>query len=136
MKHITLIFQCPKCDQIFHSVLTLQYHFNKEHETFQTSFRMMTLLSDGTMSDIYEKCSIFGKLFKNEIDVTNHKVREHLYGEIFYLYPCEECDFRGRDIKEIKDHVNKHHNCIQQSSDNMELEELGNEKLPTIMKRK
>ena len=67
------------------------------------NFPTMSILSYGSLSDIYEICSQCGKILENELDLENHKERVHENGE--QLYPCEECGFRGSDMKEIKDHI-------------------------------
>ena len=81
----------------------LQSHMKTNHDSFEETFSTMSLLSDGSLSDISETCSQCGNIFENKLDLENNKVHE--YGELFQLYPCAECGFRGIDMKEIKDHI-------------------------------
>ena len=135
-------FHCPKCPSIFADNVTLQSHIAKSHEAFETSFETMSLVSDGTLSDIYETCKQCGKTFQNELDVADHELRVHKYGETFDLYPCEECRFRGTDLLDIRNHIEISHKVQDTSSlisinqtEDISLEDLGIEKLPEISGR-
>ena len=57
----------------------------EKHELFQHEFTSFTLVSNGTLSEVYEKCIQCDKLFENEFDLKQHKERVHEYGEIFDL---------------------------------------------------
>ena len=135
-------FHCPKCASIFRNNDRLQNHIAQSHEEFDTSFETMSLVSEGTISDIYETCKQCGKAFQNELDVANHELRVHEYGETFDLYPCEECGFRGTDLMEIRKHIKINHQVQDASSlisinetEDISLEELGIEKLPEVSSR-
>ena len=129
-----LKFDCPKCDKEFSCNTQLQSHISQKHEGFELSFPTMSLASEGSISDIYETCQQCGKIFENELDLANHVERVHEYGETFEIYPCEECGFRGTDIKSIRIHIaNSHENT---SSASESLEDLGIVKLPVVTKRR
>ena len=103
----------------------------------------MSLASDGSISDIYETCRQCDKVFENELDLANHEERVHEYGEMFELYPCEECGFRGTDLLAIKSHISEVHRgelnpSVSLSSDTeaSSLEDLGIKKLPVITQRR
>ena len=57
-------------------------HISQKHEGFELSFPTMSLASEGSISDIYEKCQQCGKTFENELDLANHVERVHEYGEL------------------------------------------------------
>ena len=67
-----------------------------------------TLISDGSLSDVYIDCAICEKKFENELDVQNHMERVHEYGESFLLYPCDQCGFRAGDVRELDQHKCEH----------------------------
>ena len=54
----------------------------------ESTFPTMSLASDGSLSDIQEKCKECGKLFENELDLANQIERDHEYIETYELYPC------------------------------------------------
>ena len=129
-----IVFHCPKCDEVCASNTTLQKHFEKHHEEFEITFPTMSLVSEGTISDVFVPCNQCGKIFENELDAANHEIRVHDYGETFDLYPCGECGFRGTDVNEIRNHIKERHT----NESNVEcdtLEELGIFKLPEVSKR-
>ena len=133
-------FTCPNCDEKFTSNTRLDDHVKEYHEPFESTFPTMSLASDGSLSDIEEKCKECGKLFENELDLANHIERVHEYGETFALYPCEECGFRGADLLEIKSHIDDEHGANKtNSSTNKEsgsLEDIGIFRLPEITERR
>ena len=96
-------FTCPKCENTFTDVNALNEHMEREHAD-KLSFPTMSLASDGTISYIWETCKTCGKVFENELDLKNHMERVHVYGELFQLYPCEECGFRASDLTELRIH--------------------------------
>ena len=102
------------------------------HEKFERSFPTMSLASDGSLSDIHETCQQCGKLFENELDVQNHVERVHEYGELYQLYPCEECGLRASDLLELRKHTDEGHGNVVENS----FEALGIRKLPVITKRR
>ena len=61
-----------------------------------------------------------------------NKTRVHEYGEQFALYPCEECGFRGTDVRELKNHINEEHTADSSNS----LQSLGIYQLPVVSKRR
>ena len=77
----SLVLHCPRCDETFTSNSQLQNHIEKE---FETTFPTMSLASEGTLSDIHDTCKQCGK---HELDVANHELRVHEFGETFDLYP-------------------------------------------------
>ena len=87
----------------------LQVHIKEAHTPFETSFPTMSLASGTSIIDVDVECNKCGKVFANELDLKNHKTRVHEYGEQFALYPCEECGFRGTDVRELKNHINEEH---------------------------
>ena len=131
-------FTCPNCDEEFASNTQLDVHVKEFHEPFESTFPTMSLASDGSLSDIQEECKQCGKLFENELDLANHVERVHEYGEIFEIYPCEECGFRGTDLREIKSHIEDEHgaNKSESSSLHCSLEEIGIFRLPEITERR
>ena len=141
-----IAFNCPKCEKTFLSTLDLQNHLSNNHEAFQTSFPSMSLISEGSLSDIQETCNQCEKLFENELDLKNHVVRVHEYGESFEIYPCEECGYRGQDLNQIRSHVKEVHNAptintaseTESDSDfeSDSLEDLGITKLPEVTGRR
>ena len=82
----------------------------EKHELFQQKYTSFALVSNGTLSEVYEKCIQCENLFENEFDLKQHKERVHEYGEIFDLYPCEDCGFRGTYVLSIRAHTKEHHN--------------------------
>ena len=38
-----------------------------------------------------------------------HEERVHVFGEIFVLYPCEECGYSGTDVMSFKTHIEQQH---------------------------
>ena len=124
-------FVCPRCEETFASTSILEVHLKNTHEYFQTSFQMFSLISDGSLSDIFETCRICDKKFQNELDVVNHQQRVHEYGERFELYTCKDCGFRGTDMEDIQRHIFEEHSKIIN-----DLEELGITRLPEISKRR
>lgn len=79
-------------------------------------------------------CSHCDGIFKSKDDLQHHTLRVHEFGESFRIYPCEDCCFRGQDMKELEDHVSAHHQT--QMDESLTLEELGIPPLPLIMPRK
>ena len=124
-------FTCPKCDDTFNYVDSFNEHMEKKHDS-DRSFPSLSLVSDGSISSIYEICGQCGKVFENELDLQNHEERVHVYGELFQLYPCEECGFRASDKKEIKDHIEESH----QEGAEYSMESLGIPQLPLVGKRR
>jgi uncharacterized C2H2 Zn-finger protein len=121
-------FDCSKCNDVFSCNAKLQSHMAQDHEQFESTFSSISLKSDGSIYDIYEKCKQCGKLFENELDLFNHETRVHEYGETFDIYPCEECGFRGTDLGAIKTHIAEVHvdgNISDSDRDSNSLEELG-----------
>ena len=129
-----LKFDCPKCDKEFSCNTQLQSHLSQKHEGFELSFPTMSLASEGSISDIYEKCQQCGKTFENELDPANHVERVHEYGETFDLYPCEECGYRGTDVTSIRRHIAENHEKNRTASES--LKDLGIVKLPVVTKRR
>ena len=56
--------------------------------------------------------------------------RVHEYGELFQLYPCEECGMRASDLNELRKHIAEAH------SDEISMESIGIEQLPTVTKQR
>ena len=83
---------------------------------------------------MYEKCFQCETIFENEFDLKKHKERVHEYGEIFDLYPCEECGFRGTDVLSIQAHIKERHKNLSNVCES--LEEFGIEQLPVYSKRR
>ena len=150
-----ITFDCPRCSEHFGCSIKLQSHIAKQHEEFESTFPTMSLASDGSISDIYETCKQCGKVFENELDLANHEKRVHEYGETFALYPCEECGYRGTDLKEINTHIEEAHRgesllseteassldgsldgSLLSETEASSLEELGIKKLPEITQRR
>ena len=129
-------FTCPKCTNTFTDVEALHAHMDREHADEQ-SFPTMSLASDGTISDIWETCKTCGKVFENELDLKNHMERVHVYGELFQLYPCEECGFRASDLTELRIHLAEGHPAEESiCEDEISLVDLGITKLPLVGKRR
>ena len=76
-------FHCPKCDPTLSTSNVLKTHLEKEHQPFQQEFSGFSLVSDGSISNIYEKFTKCRRLFKKELDRMNHEERLHEYGESF-----------------------------------------------------
>ena len=57
-------FHCPKCTSIFTNNDKLQSNITQSHEEFDTSFQTMSLVSEGSISDICETCKQCGKAFQ------------------------------------------------------------------------
>ena len=141
-------FSCPKCAEVFKDVSCLTSHMEKHHEEFGKSFPTVSLVSDGSLTDIHETCKQCGKWFENELDVLNHVERVHEYGELFQLYPCEECGMRASDLLELRNHLEEGHQNdseeisedetseFETSEDETSLEALGITQLPIISKRR
>ena len=127
-------FYCPKCDKTFSTSNTLNSHLEKEHEPFQQEFSGFSLVSDASISNLYEKCTKCERLFENEFDRMNHEERFHEYGESFELYPCEQCGFRGSDIVSIRRHISETHNSVKTNC--VSLEALGISRLPEVTTRR
>ena len=131
-------FTCPKCENTFTDVNALNEHMEREHAD-KLSFPTMSLASDGTISNIWETCKTCGQVFENELDLKNHMERVHVYGELFQLYPCEECGFRASDLTELQIHHAEGHPADESissiSEDDLSLEDLGITKLPIVGKR-
>ena len=125
------IFTCPKCEEVFIDVHYFNEHMEMKHDN-DKSFPSLSLASDGSLSSIHETCGQCGKLFENELDVKNHEERVHMYGELFQLYPCEECGFRAADIKELREHTDESH----QKGEDISMESLGITQLPIVSKRR
>ena len=93
----------------------------------------MSLASDGSLSDIYEICKQCGKIFENELDLSNNIERVHVYQETFAIYLCEECGFRGTDLQDIRIHISDTHSYDSTlSNEANSLRDLGIESLPMI----
>ena len=130
-------FECPLCDQSFKDNVELESHIADKHGQFETTFPTMSLASDGSLSDVYERCKQCGKMFENELDLKNHIERVHVYGETFAIYPCEECGFRGTDVQEFKTHISEtHSNDSTLYNTANSLRHLGIESLPIISQRR
>ena len=102
----------------------------ESHDVLHNSFPDLSLESGSLSNILYDTCLQCGKLFANELDVKNHIERVHEYGELFQLYPCEECGMRASDLNEIRQHIKEEH-CGEIS-----LESMGIEQLPTVTKRR
>ena len=122
-------FVCPFCERTFNINHALQVHLKETHTPFETSFPTMSLASGMSILNVNEKCDECGKEFANELDLKNHKIRVHEYGEQFALYPCEDCGYSGTELRELKKHTEEEH-----TDDS--LQSLGIDKLPEVSKRR
>ena len=77
---VHLNFQCPKCDKFFEDIVLLNEHVDCDHHSLEMTPSSLTLISDGSMSDVFIDCAICKKKFENELDVLNHMERVHEYG--------------------------------------------------------
>ena len=68
-------YHCPKCEKIFLSNENLQMHVTAKHKLFRQDFKSFTLISNGTLSDVYEKCFQCENFFENEFDLKTRKER-------------------------------------------------------------
>ena len=81
---------------------------------------------------------------ENELYLEQHKEHVHEYGEMYELYPCDECGIRGTDVTSIRKHIEEEHR-LSDSESNLDFEaendseadlyplgELGIIKLPVI----
>ena len=59
-----------------------------------------------------------------------HEELVHVYGEIFALYPCEECGYSGTDVTSFKTHIEQQQG--KQRNISVPLEELVISKLPEV----
>ena len=93
---------CPKCEKQFKDVVKFNKHMDESHDVLHNSFPDLSLES-GSLSNIsYDKSLQCGKLFANEPDVKNNMERVHEFGELFQLYPCEECSMSASALNEIR----------------------------------
>ena len=65
---VQLNFQCPKCDKIFEDIALLNEHVDCDHHSLEMTPSSLTLISDGSMSDVFIDCAICKKKFENELD--------------------------------------------------------------------
>ena len=129
-------FECPTCNCMFSTSKELQSHVDSAHEQISS----LSLLSEADSSSwMYISCNLCQGKFQNESDMNHHQVRVHEYGEICEMYPCEDCCFKGQDMKALLVHKNEYHghSTVDDSSDgtSITLEEIGIEKLPEFSKR-
>ena len=128
----SLAFICPQYERSFKDITTLNEHIKNNHTEFEQSFPSVSIPSDGSISDVYPTCPQCDKVFHNELDMKNHIEKVHKYGEMFLLYPCEECGFRGGDMRELASHMDQGHKseteCCKES--------LGISQRPVYTKRK
>ena len=106
----------------------------EKHELFQQEYTSLTLVSNGTLSEVYDKCIQCDKLFENEFDLKQHKEKVHEYGEIFDLYWCEDFGFRGTYVLSIRAHIKEQHNNLSKVC--VSLEDFGIVQLPEVSKRR
>ena len=83
---------------------------------------------------MYEKCIQCDKLFENQFNLKQHKERVHEYGEIFYLYPCEDCGFRSTDVLSIRAHIKEQQNHLSKVC--VSFEKFRFAQLPEVSKRR
>ena len=100
------IFECASCDIKF----TQQGQLVAHMESHDDSIQMKSLVSQADDSSWkYVICGECDGKFENEMDLEYHKERAHTYGEACTLYPCEECGYQGKDVTELKKHVDNYH---------------------------
>ena len=97
-------------------IALLNEHVDCDHPSLEMTPSSLTLISDGSMSDVFVDCAICKKKFENELDVLNHMERVHEYGKSFRLYPCDQCGFRSGDKRDLDQHI-----CEHDSAQNTEL---------------
>jgi uncharacterized C2H2 Zn-finger protein len=99
---------CPHCDEMFDSSTSLNKHIGEQHPDGFESFAQITLdMSTNLEKQLFE-CKECTKVFYNNSDVDIHTSRVHRYGEYCTMYPCEECGFRGDDVRDIEEHRQNH----------------------------
>ena len=109
-KHIEFVhekapFKCNKCEKSFRTDKALKYHEMVKHKT-------------SSISDVLV-CAVCKKTFASEVVLKNHAKYVHSEER---KWPCDDCDAKFKQQKDLRVHILRIHNLNQMKEDYQEAE--------------